>query len=243
MARPESRDQGSSYPLQKVFRSHCAPRRSQRHPARAPNGADQGQVVAPIHRPRLHIFPSSQDPRVRASHREVGPGFINEDQATRVHAPHPLHERRSLRLDVRPIDLTRPRPFFLSTYPSRRIARPKLVTVVCAVPGARRLYSQHSSAIVASGAAAITACSCGSAIGHRHPPAFGVGTSDPVLRSWAIHRCSVRGSIANVVATSASVPSPRRYARTTRSRSSTPYAFAIPRVKYTRSGDSSAFRG
>jgi hypothetical protein len=117
------------------------------------------------------------------------------------------------------------------------------VSVVCAVMGARRLYSQHSSATVASGAAAITACSSESWMGQRQPPALGFGTNDPVARSWAIHRCKVRGSTENVAATAVNGPSPRRCARTARSRRSTPYAFAIPRVKYTPHGDSSAFRG
>jgi hypothetical protein len=242
-APPQPRDECAPDPPEERLRVDGAPAGAEGHPSPPTDGADQGQVVAPIHRSRLDILAAPQDPRVRPTHREIRPGFIDEDQALRIDATHPSQEPGALRLDVRPIDLARPRPFFLSTYPSRCIARRKLVSVVRAAAGARRLYSQHSSATVASGAAAITACSSGRSIGHRQPPAFGFGTNDPVARSCAIHRCNVRGSIENVAAISSNVPSPRRYARTARSRRSTPYAFAIPRVKYTRHGDSSAFRG
>ena len=59
---------------------HRAPFRAERHPAAPAHRADQRQVVAPVHRPGLHVFFAARDPGVRAAHRDVGAGFIEEDQ-------------------------------------------------------------------------------------------------------------------------------------------------------------------
>jgi hypothetical protein len=143
-------------------------------------------------------------------------------------------------LDVGPVDLARPRAFFLSTYPARRIARHRLVGVVWCAAGARRLYAQQSSAHVASGASAISVCSKGTWMGDRQPPPFGSATTVPSARNRTTHRWIVRAPSAKSAASSSYVPSPASYARITRWRRLSSYGFGIPRVKYISAADSSA---
>jgi hypothetical protein len=155
---------------------------------------------------------------VRAAHREIRPGFVDEDAPAGIDGATPPPVGGPLLLDVGAIDLTRARPFFLTTYPARRTARHRLDGVVWCAAGTRRLYSKHNSAQVASGASAISACSVGIRIGEVQPPPFGSGTTVPSARNRATQRWMVRAATSNNAANSSYVPSPASYARITRRR-------------------------
>src|SRR3989442_984957 len=138
--------------------------------------------------------------------------------------------------------LGRPLAFFLSTKSARRIARPKLVRVVRADGDARRLYAQHSSATVASGASRTMISSIAMSIGQRQPPPLGRGATDPVARSRATHRCSVRYPTPKSRASSWYPPSPASYAATARSRNVISYDCDMPTLKYNGRVNSSGHR-
>jgi hypothetical protein len=243
VAATKSWGQVAPHPLRKGVRGHGLPARGERHPPGAANGANQRQVGPPVHRPWLHVDGPARHPRMRPAHGEVGAGFIEKHEPLRIDSSHPLQERGALRLDLESIDLTRPRPFFLSTYPWRRIARHRLVRVVRCGDGTRRLYSQHNSAQIASGASAITWCRTSKLIGDRHPPPFGVAAVDPLARHRATQRSMVRPATPKSSPISSYVPRPRSYALTARSRRLSSYGFGMRRVKYTLSDNSSANRG
>src|SRR2546422_3498830 len=221
VATAQPRGKPSTYPLDEADLIHRVPLGAEHHPAPTTDRADEGEIVSPVHRTRLHVFLTPFDPRVRTAHREIRAGFIEKHESSRIPAAHPFQERRALRRDVRSVPLARPRAFFLSTKSSRRIARPKLVRVVCADRGTRRLYAQQSSATVASGASRTTASSTRRSIGQRQPPPLGRGATDPVARSCATHRWSVRYPTPNTRAKSWYPPSPALYAATARSRNTT----------------------
>src|SRR5437762_10136872 len=239
---PQARREPAPNPFDEAFFGHRAPFRTQRHPATSAHRADQRQVVSPVHRPGLHVFFAALDPGVGAAHRDVGAGFIEEDQPVGVDATHPLQERRALLGDIRPVNFTRARPFFLSTKPARRNARWKLDRVVRRLLGTRRLYSQHNSVTVASGPSRTTARSTVVSMGHDQPPPLGCGARDSVSRHRATQRSSVRWSTSKSAARSAYDPSPRSYAVTARSRSARSYGFGMAPLKYSSPGNSSGIR-
>jgi hypothetical protein len=155
---------------------------------------------------------------VRAAHREIRPGFVDEDEPAGIDGAAPPPVGGALLLDVGAIDLARARPCFLTTYPARRTARHRLDGVVWCAGETRRLYSKHNSAQVASGASAISACSVGIRIGDVQPPPLGRGTIVPAVRNRTTHRLMVRAATSNNAANSSYVPSPASYARITRRR-------------------------
>ena len=242
VARLQMRHQLTTHPGEERHLVHRPPAGPERDPAVAPDRADQCQVVPPVHRARFHVFGPAWHPRMRSPHREVRARFIDKDQPLRINPPHPSQERGPFHPDVRAVDLTRPRPGFLSTYPSRCIARRKLGGVVRCRRATRRLYVAHNSALVASGGAATTWRSTPRSIGQRQPPPFGRGATDPRRRHWATHRSSVRWPNPNRAATSRYVPATASYAATARSRNTTSYGFAMALVKYTSLANSTGFR-
>ena len=176
-------------------------------------------------------------PRRASPTRASGPSrysrrFIEKDKAHRIHAAQILQERVTRGCHIRPVDLARPRAFFLSTNPARRIARRRLVSFVRSAAATRRLYSQHSSATVPSGAARTIVVSIWMSIGHDQPPPFGRGATLPVARACATQRCKVRYAIPNVSARRWYPPSPALYAATARCRNTMSYASAMPTLKY-----------
>jgi len=229
-------------PLDEARFGHGTPLRAQRHPAASTYRADQRHVVAPVHRPRFHILLPTLDPCVRASHRDIGSCLIEKHQPIGIDATHPVQKRGPFPGDVRPVDLTRARAFFLSMNPSRRRARWQLDRVVRCARGTRRLYSRHSSVTVASGRSRTTARKMTTSIGHGQPPPFGCGSTDRVSRHRATHRSRVRWSTPNIAANCAYDPSPRSYAVTARSRNATSYGLGMAPSKYTSFGNSSGIR-
>src|SRR5439155_4327577 len=241
IAAPQMRCETAPDPLNERLGVERAPFGAQREPPLLPHRADQRQVVAPVHRTCFQIFLAALDPHVRSAHGDVRPRFIDKNQAAWVSPPHPFQERRSLRCHVRPVAFAWPRAFFLSTNPVRCIARPKLVGVVRCSRATRRLYSQHNSAIVPSGASRTTVTNIFMSIGECQPPRFGSAATDPVSRALATHRWSVRHPMPNRDARSWYPARPVWYAATARSRSAISYGSAMATLKYTFPVNSSAF--
>src|SRR6187200_1723977 len=67
----QARGQTPSDPRDERLRRGGRPLGAQRHPAALPNGADQRQVLAPVHRARLDVFGPPSDPYVRSPHRKM----------------------------------------------------------------------------------------------------------------------------------------------------------------------------
>jgi hypothetical protein len=239
IAGPQLGDERAAHPGDERRGRRGAPLRPQGDPAASAYRANQREVLPPVHRPRLDVFGAPFDPDVRSAHREIRARFIEKHQPVWLDAPAPSYERCPLPADVGPIDFARPRPFFLTTYPARRSARHRLVGVVWWARATRRLYAQHSSAQVASGASASTASSAATSMGDRQPPPFGRAVRSP-LRQRATHRCSVRVPTPKRSATSSCVPRPASYARTARARSRSSSGFGMLTVKYKPAAHSSA---
>jgi len=232
--------QSSANPVLELLVRDPAPARPKREPAIRAHRANQGQVVAPIHRPRFHIFLAPLDPRVRASHRDIYARFIDGDQPFRIDGADRPPKRLSFGANVGSVTFTRTLPFFLRTYPSRFIARRKLVGFVRSARSTRRLYSRHNSSLVPSGRSRTTAWRTTISIGDCQPPPRGRGVTDSVARYCATHRWSVRYPMPNNVARSWYPPSPASYAATARPRNATSYGFAMASVKYRLNVNSSA---
>src|SRR3990170_6467698 len=229
-------------PVLERRRLHPTPAGPEGDPALRPHRPDQRQVVAPIHRPRFHIFLAALDPGVRAAHRDIHARFIDGNQPPRVDPPDPRAEGLAFGPNVGSVVFTWARPFFFNTYPARFIARRKLVVVVrCARP-TRRLYARHSSSLVPSGRSRTTAWTRTRSIGDRHPPPRGRGITESVARYCATQRSSVRYPSPNRAASSWYPPSPASYAATARPRNATSYGFGMASVKYSSCVNSSAFR-
>jgi len=112
ITRTQARPEAAAHPLDEARLRHRAPLRAEGQPPVATDGADDREIVAPVHRPRLHVFLPPLNPRVGSAHRDVRPGFIEKDQTFRIDVAHPPQERGAPGLDVRSVDFARPRPFF-----------------------------------------------------------------------------------------------------------------------------------
>ena len=233
--------QAAAHPLLEARVGDATPAHAECEPAIGAHRPDQRQVIAPVHRPRLHVFFASLHPRMRAAHRDIHARFIDGDQALRVDGRAPRAKRLAFCMNVGSVTLTRTPPFFLRTYPSRFIARRKLVGFVRSARPTRRLYSRHNSSLVPSGRSRTTACNTMISIGDCQPPPRGRGSIDSVARYCATHRCSVRYPTPNKSASSWYPPSPASYAATARPRNATSYGFAMASVKYSSNVNSSAF--
>ena len=243
IAAAQARRQASTNPVLEPAGLHRPPAGPGRHPAARPDRADQGQVVPPIHRARFDIFLAPLHPRMRSAHRDIHACLIERDQPVEVNASDPALERLALLPNVGSVLFTRARPFFLSTYPARPMARRKLDAVVRSARPTRRLYARHSSSLVPSGRSRITAWRITRSIGLRQPPPRGRGATDSLARYCATHRSRVRYPMPNTAANSMYPPSPASYAATARPRNATSYGLGMAPVKYNSCVNSSAHRG
>ena len=112
IAGTQPRRETASDPRDERDLVHGTPFRVEHDPAVAANRADQREIVAPVHRTGFDVFFAAWDPDVRAAHRQVGARFIEKHQPVRILSSLPSHERVALGHHVRPVDFTRPRPFF-----------------------------------------------------------------------------------------------------------------------------------
>src|SRR5215475_13430464 len=227
-------------PLFEAVVGDTPPAHPEREPPIGAHRAEQCQVVAPVHRPWFHKFFTPLHPGVRAAHRDIYARFIDGDQPVRIDGRPPRAKRFTLSMNVGSVALTRTPPFFLRTYPSRFIARRKLVGFDRPSRPTRRLYSRHNSSDVPSGRSRTTACSTMISIGDSQPPPRGRGSIDSVARYCATQRCRVRYPMPKRSARSWYPPSPASYAATARPRNATSYGFAMASVKYSSNVNSSA---
>src|ERR1700720_4597701 len=119
--------QSGADPVLELLVRNPAPARPKREPAIRAHRPNQGQVIAPIHRTRFDVFLAPLDPRMRASHGDIHPRFIDRDQSFRVDGGDRSAERVAFVANVGSVAFTRTLPFFLRTYPARFIARRKLL--------------------------------------------------------------------------------------------------------------------
>ncbi|HET9622350.1 MAG TPA: hypothetical protein VFP84_13350 [Kofleriaceae bacterium] len=82
--------------------------RGQNNPARDANGAEQGEVLAPVHRDAVHEFFAALNPRVAAAHGHVDPRLVEKDQPLEGNPPDLLQEGVSLLDNVGPQTIQRP---------------------------------------------------------------------------------------------------------------------------------------
>ena len=125
---------------------------------------------------------------VRPAHRQLRPGFIDTYQTVGIDRPDPPAEGAPGALDVGPVLLGRPGPFFLTTYPARCNARHTVHHFTRALRETRRLYSSVSSPHVASGWRASNCFNSGTSTrdaGPRRPPAARPSPSPGIARSTA----------------------------------------------------------
>jgi hypothetical protein len=97
--------------------------RAERDPSRDAYRTDHRQVCSPVHRAPFGLLGAARNPRVRAPHREIGPGFIEKYETFGRDTLQPPSEARALGLDIRSRLLEGTKAFFLKTYPARRSAR------------------------------------------------------------------------------------------------------------------------
>ena len=242
VAGTQPRHQTALHPVDEAGAIHGAPRGAQRQPPIDADGADQRQVVAPIHGARFHQDGAAWQPRVRPSHGQMGAGFIEEDQPRGVYASDPSLERAPLGLDRGTILFRRSRSFFLNTYPERCNARRMLERCTRAAGATARLYARVSSSVVRSGCSCTSAWSRGISTGDRHPPPLSVGATVPRSRDRCTQRSNVFRPIENRVATSAYVSVLVSYARTARSRRGVGYGFGTRVIDHKLITNSSEIR-
>ncbi len=148
---------------------HGAPLRVEHAPSRPRRIAPTRCGCPPVHRPRFDVFVAPLHPHMRPAHCQIRSGFVEEHHPVWPLSPAPLQERLALGHHIRPVDFTRPRPCFLTTKPSRASARWKAAGLVRWDRGARRLYSAHISAMVASGPSRARTWRTATSIGERQP--------------------------------------------------------------------------
>src|SRR6266571_3908808 len=219
--------QVTTHPHDEAHGVHRPPRRRQGQPAVHADRADEGQVVAPVHRPGFDQHRPARQPGVRPAHGEIRAGFVEKDQPPRVYPLDPLAERRAFGLDGDTILFRRSRSFFLKTYPVRCRARRMLDRCTRVAGAASRLYARVNSSVVRSGLSWTSRCSSGRSTGDCHPPALSSGTSRPVSRARCTQRTRVARPIPNVAATSVYRSVPSSYARTARSRRAVGYGLGM----------------
>lgn len=117
VARCEPREQLPLQPTDEAMPVGRLEHRRQHHPAGQPDGAEEGQVGAPIHRHALDVLAPAFHPSVRPTHREIEARFVEKHELLDRDAQDATTERPSLPYDVRPQALQGPLPFFFTTYP------------------------------------------------------------------------------------------------------------------------------
>src|SRR5215510_2282924 len=243
VAPPQLGRQPSSHPVGECVGVHRTPTRAQGHPAVEAHRANHRQVVAPVHRARLHQDRAARQPRVRPAHRQMRAGFVYEDKLARSYRFRPPPEASALGPNIRPLLLRGSRSFFLQTYPPRRRARRTLDRWTRPSGATARLYARVSSSVVISGRSRFSRCSNGITMGETQPPRFLSAATDPVSRARCTHRIKVARCSWKRSATSVYDSSPPSYALTARSRRSRAYGFGMRVGDHRISRNSSEYWG
>src|SRR5262249_28642858 len=151
-------------------------------PSPDPDGSDERQVLAPIHRNTLLVHASAFHPRVAAGHRTVEASLVEKHEPVYRDLRDLAKKRLPFQDDVGAERLQRPAAFFLTTYPKRWSARFMLETCTRDRPRRPLLNCAVSSPAFASPSAPSSASTSLSAIREWFPPPLRVGDRSPVRR-------------------------------------------------------------
>ena len=153
--------------------------RGEQDPSSQADGAEQGQILAPVHRSALNVLLTALHPGVTSGHRSVEPRLVEEDELVWGDAANSPPEDLSLVDDVRAQLLQRTQPFFLTTYPARWSARLMLEAWRRFLPRRFRLYAAVISPAFASRRRETSASSSSSEMSDGLPPLFALGRRWP----------------------------------------------------------------
>lgn len=217
-------------PLDKSVGSGGGELRALHYPSFQANRSEEGEILAPVHGTAVDVLAPLLDPSVTASHGEIEPGFVQEDEFFNRNAPDLPSKGRSLQDYVWSHLLQWAEPFFLTTYPARYRARLMLDTWRRFEPRRCRLYSAVISPAFASPNRSTMASSSTWHTSDGVPPRLSKGRRWPSRRSRVTQRFTVASPRSKRSAKATYDPSPASYAATTRSLSSIGYASAIPNV-------------
>src|SRR6266849_301225 len=238
-ASHEARKQLLREPFDEDLLARTGEHRGEEDPAGQPQRAEQGEVLAPVHRRALDVDAALLHPGVAASHRAVEPGLIEEDQLARCHAADQAPEGFSLGDHVGTELLERTKKFFFTTYPARYSARLMLEAWRRCLPRRPRLYSAVISPALASGRRARMASSSCREISEGVPPLLSSGFTCPRRRNCQTQRLAVASPTQNRRARRMYPPSPRSCASTSRCLNSIGWASAMSRLDQTPIADAS----
>ena len=117
VSAPQLREQLLGEPLDEPLLVRAREHRGQENPTGEAHRAEQGEVLAPVHRNAIHELLATLHPRVAAAHGYVHPRLVEEDQAIERDAADLAQERFALFDDVGAQTLQRPSALFFTTYP------------------------------------------------------------------------------------------------------------------------------
>lgn len=223
-------EQPSLEPLDKSIGSGGGELRALHYPSFQADRTEESEILAPVHGTAVDMLAPLLDPGVATSHREIEPGFIEENELFNRDAPQLSPKGRSLQDYVGSHLLQWAEPFFLTTYPARYRARLMLDTWRRCEPRRRRLYSAVISSAFASPNRSTMDSSSTWHTSDGVPPRFSKGRRWPSRRNRVTHRFTVASPRSKRSAKATYDPSPASYAATTRFLSSISYASAIPNV-------------
>ena len=220
-------------PIDKALLVGAGEHGGEKDPAGQPHRSEQSKVLAPVHRRALDELAALLHPSVAASHRDIQPGLVEEDEAARIHAPDQAPEGFSLSDDVGSELFQRAKTFFFTTYPARYKARLMLDAWRRCLPRRPRLYSAVISPAFASGRFARIPSTSSRVTSEGVPPPFLSGFTCPSRRNFHTQRFAVASPTQNRRASRTYPPSPRSCASTSRCLNSIGWASAMSRLDQT----------
>lgn len=111
----QSRQEAPGQPRDEALLVGRLEHRVEDNPAREANGANQGQVLAPVHRDAIDELLATLDPRVAAAHPHAHAGFVEKNQPFDGNPSNLSQERFAFFDDVGPETFQRPDAFFFTT--------------------------------------------------------------------------------------------------------------------------------
>jgi hypothetical protein len=117
VVRAKLREKNALYPANESLFVGRGKHRREGDPTGQADRSEDGQVLSPVHGNTVDEFAAPLYPCVRAAHREVHAGFVDENELVSGDAPYAAQELPAFFLDIGPQTLQRPAAFFLTTYP------------------------------------------------------------------------------------------------------------------------------
>lgn len=112
VASPQLREQPDAEPPDEPFAVGGGEHGSEGDPSADPDGSDERQILAPIHRNALLVHASALDPRVAARHRTIEASFVEKHESVDRDLRDLAKERLPFHDDVGSESLQRPAAFF-----------------------------------------------------------------------------------------------------------------------------------